>query len=88
MERILCPRVHFKAVVIDGSFASTGSANPTGAGMGAKSQHRRNSESGVITDDPAIVGKTMEQFDATWTGTHCPPCQRKKFCADYKDILA
>ena len=87
MERILCPRVHFKSVIIDGSFAYSGSANLTGAGMGAKSEHRRNFESGVITDDPTLVAKIMKQFDTIWTGTHCPPCQRKKFCADYKDIL-
>ena len=88
MERILCPRVHLKAVVIDGTFAYTGSANLTGAGMGAKSEHKRNFESGIITDDETIVGKVIEQFDNIWRGTHCPPCKRKKFCADYKDILA
>ena len=88
MERILCPRVHLKAVVIDGDFAYTGSANLTGAGMGAKSEHKRNFESGINTDDPQNVGKVMEQFDGIWRGTHCPSCQRKKFCADYKDILA
>ena len=88
MERILCPRVHLKAVVIDGRFAYTGSANLTGAGMGAKSEHKRNFESGIITDDQEIVGKVMEQFDSIWRGTHCPLCKRKKFCADYKDILA
>jgi phosphatidylserine/phosphatidylglycerophosphate/cardiolipin synthase-like enzyme len=88
MERILCPRVHLKAMVVDGSFAYTGSANLTGAGMGAKSEHKRNFESGVITDDKVIVGKIMEQFDGIWRGTHCPQCKRKKFCADYKDILA
>jgi len=88
MERILCPRVHLKAVVIDGTFAYTGSANLTGAGMGAKSEHKRNFESGIITDDQEIVGKVMEQIDNIWRGTHCTPCKRKKFCADYKDILA
>jgi phosphatidylserine/phosphatidylglycerophosphate/cardiolipin synthase-like enzyme len=88
MERILCPRVHLKAVVVDGSFAYTGSANLTGAGMGAKSEHKRNFESGVITDDKVIVGKIMEQFDGIWRGTHCSKCKRKKFCADFKDILA
>jgi phosphatidylserine/phosphatidylglycerophosphate/cardiolipin synthase-like enzyme len=87
MERILCPRVHLKAVVIDGAFAYTGSANLTGAGMGAKSEHKRNFEAGIITDDETIVGKVMEQFDNIWRGTHCGPCKRKKFCADYKDIL-
>jgi len=88
MERILCPRVHLKAVVIDGTFAYTGSANLTGAGMGAKSEHKRNFESGIITDDKVFVGKIIEQFDGIWRGTHCPQCKRKKFCADYKDILA
>jgi len=88
MERILCPRVHLKAVVIDGGFAYTGSANLTGAGMGAKSEHKRNFESGIITDDETIVAQVMEQFDTIWTGAHCPKCGRKKFCADYKDILA
>jgi phosphatidylserine/phosphatidylglycerophosphate/cardiolipin synthase-like enzyme len=88
MERILCPRVHLKAVVIDGTFAYTGSANLTGAGMGAKSEHKRNFESGIITDDEVLVGKIMEQFDGIWRGTHCPQCKRKEFCADYKDMLA
>ena len=88
MERILCPRVHLKTVIIDARFAYTGSANLTGAGMGAKSEHKRNFESGIITDDEVLVGKVMEQFDSIWRGTHCPQCKRKKFCADYKDILA
>lgn len=88
MERILCPRVHLKVVVVDGVFAYAGSANLTGAGMGAKSDHKRNFESGVITDEPRIIDKVMEQFDDIWRGTHCSPCKRKKFCADYKDILA
>ena len=87
MERILCPRVHLKAVIIDGVFVYTGSANLTGAGMGAKSEQKRNFESGIITDDQTIVDKVMEQFDNIWLGTHCRACKRKKFCADYKDIL-
>jgi len=87
MERILCPRTHLKAVIIDGDFAYTGSANLTGAGMGAKSEHKRNFEAGIITDNETIVGKIMEQFDNIWRGTHCRACGRKKFCADYKDIL-
>ena len=88
MERLLCPRVHFKCVVIDGRFAYSGSANLTGAGMGAKSPKRRNFESGIITTDSEMIGAIMDQFDAVWMGQFCPDCQRKQYCADYKDILS
>ena len=87
MERVLCPRVHLKAVIIDGAFAYSGSANLTGAGMGAKSEHKRNFEAAIITDDEKIIGKVIEQFDNIWRGTYCRKCKKKKFCADYKDIL-
>ena len=87
MERILCPRVHLKSAIIDGEFAYTGSANLTGAGMGAKTTVRRNFEAGIITDDRAIVKKILKQFDDIWAGKHCRACKRKKFCADYKDLL-
>jgi len=87
MERILCPRVHFKSVVVDGRFAFTGSANLTGAGMGAKSDGRRNFEAGIVTADPALIEQIMAQFDAVWMGAHCAACRRKKFCADYRDML-
>jgi phosphatidylserine/phosphatidylglycerophosphate/cardiolipin synthase-like enzyme len=50
MEMILCPRVHFKSVVVDGRAAYTGSANLTGAGLGAKSPRRRNFEMGLVTE--------------------------------------
>ena len=82
MERILCPRVHLKAAVVDGTWAYMGSANLTGAGMGAKSERRRNFESGIITDDAAIVDGIMEQFDRIWRGGHCRDCGRKQYCAD------
>ncbi len=41
-ERVLCPRNHMKCILIDGRVAFFGSANLTGAGMGAKSEKRRN----------------------------------------------
>jgi len=87
LERILCPRVHLKSVIIDGEFAYAGSANLTGAGMGAKTAVRRNFEAGIITDDKRIVSKIIKQFDDIWAGKHCRACKRKKFCADYKDLL-
>ncbi|MCK5676538.1 MAG: phosphatidylserine synthase [Verrucomicrobia bacterium] len=54
LERVLCPRVHLKTIVVDGKIAYLGSANLTGAGMGAKSKDRRNFESGIITDEPEL----------------------------------
>ncbi len=87
LERILCPRVHFKSVIVDGKVAYSGSANLTGAGMGAKSPKRRNFESGIITRDPALVQQIMAQFDNLWMGKYCPPCDRKAFCTDYKDLM-
>ena len=64
MERVLCPRVHFKCIIVDGVKAYFGSANLTGAGMGAKSERKRNFESGILTDDPALVNPLVEQFDS------------------------
>ena len=40
LERVLCPRVHFKIIIVDGQLAYIGSANLTGAGMGMKSSKR------------------------------------------------
>ena len=88
MERILCPRVHFKSVIVDGSLAYSGSANLTGAGMGAKSDQRRNFEAGFVTSDPAIVQAVMAQFDRVWMGAECDACQRKTYCTDYPELLA
>lgn len=66
MERMLCPRVHFKCIIVDGRKAYFGSANLTGAGMGAKSVKKRNFENGVLTDDPALVEPLVEQSDSVW----------------------
>ena len=82
MERVLCPRVHFKCIIVDGAKAYFGSANLTGAGMGAKGENRRNFENGVLTDDPAFVEPLAEQFDAVWRGAFCAMCGRRQFCTD------
>ena len=82
MERMLCPRVHFKCIIVDGVKAYFGSANLTGAGMGAKSVRKRNFENGVLTDDPALVNPLAEQFDSVWRGDFCRDCGRREHCAD------
>ena len=63
---MLCPRVHFKCIIVDGVKAYFGSANLTGAGMGAKSEKKRNFENGVLTDNPVLVEPLVEQFDSVW----------------------
>ena len=82
MERVLCPRVHFKCIIADGARAYFGSANLTGAGLGAKSDNRRNFENGLLTDEPSLVAPLSEQFDSVWRGACCVKCGRRKFCAD------
>lgn len=82
LERVLCPRVHFKMLIFDFETAYIGSANLTGAGIGMKSSNRRNFEAGILTDDPRLVDSAMDQFDAVWRGAHCPRCGRRQYCVD------
>ena len=82
MERVLCPRVHFKIVIFDLNTAYIGSANLTGAGLGMKGENTRNFEAGILTTDPELVEKAIQQFDDVWMGSHCKECKRKDFCPD------
>ena len=82
LERVLCPRVHFKIIVIDQSVCYVGSANLTGAGMGMKSAGRRNFEAGVLTDLADIVESAVNEFDKVWRGSECHKCQRRIYCPD------
>jgi len=82
MERQLCPRVHFKHIIVDGKVAYTGSANLTGAGLGMKSADTRNFESGIVTTDPDLIDSIMKQYDEVWMGKHCKSCKRKAYCSD------
>ena len=82
LERVLCPRVHFKMLVFDGKEVYVGSANLTGAGIGMKSETTRNFEVGILTDDSEIVEQAMNQFDEVWMGKHCKSCKRREFCPD------
>lgn len=82
LERVLCPRVHFKLLIFDLREAYIGSANLTGAGIGMKSDGRRNFEAGIWTNDPELVAAAIAQFDSVWMGAPCDTCRRKKFCTD------
>lgn len=81
-ERILCPRMHMKCVIADGKKAYVGSANLTGAGMGAKSPHRRNFEAGMVTEDRDVIRGLMAFLDGFYLGDHCVKCQRREVCPD------
>ncbi|MBO7144151.1 MAG: phospholipase [Salinivirgaceae bacterium] len=82
LERVLCPRVHFKMLVFDCQTVYIGSANLTGAGIGMKGSTTRNFEAGILTDDPQLVAAAINQFDDVWIGRHCKSCNRRKFCGD------
>ena len=82
LERVLCPRVHFKILVFDSKEVYIGSANLTGAGIGMKAETTRNFEAGILTDDTEIVEQAMNQFDEVWMGKHCKKCKRRDFCLD------
>jgi len=55
MELKICPRVHFKAVIVDAAWVYLGSANLTGAGLGAKAEGRRNFELGFPTEQRMVM---------------------------------
>ena len=82
LERVLCPRVHFKIIIFDLKTAYIGSANLTGAGLGMKSARTRNFEAGILTDDPELVEAAMNHFDSVWAGFKCKNCGRKEYCPD------
>ncbi len=82
LKRKLCPRVHFKMMIFDCEAAYVGSANLTGAGIGMKSDGKRNFEAGILTDDLVLLDAAADHFDSVWTGAHCKSCRRKGFCTD------
>lgn len=82
MERVLCPRVHFKIIIFDLKAAYIGSANLTGAGLGMKGENMRNFEAGILTSNKELVSSAINQFDKVWMGAFCKGCKRKEFCGD------
>ena len=82
MERVICPRVHFKIIIFDLKTAYVGSANLTGAGLGMKGSNTRNFEAGVLSSNKEFVKQASQQFDQVWMGAHCKDCKRKQYCGD------
>jgi threonine/homoserine/homoserine lactone efflux protein len=79
-EMRACPRVHMKMIAIDGALLYLGSANFTGAGLGAKGDGRRNFEMGILTDDEWMLDEAQARFDRIWRGTECAGCGLRREC--------
>ena len=75
-----CPRVHLKMIAVDGRLLYLGSANLTGAGLGAKGDGRRNFEMGIVTDDESMLDAAQERFDQIWRGAECKACKLRSVC--------
>jgi len=75
-----CPRLHAKAVIVDARAMYLGSANLTGAGLGAKGDHRRNFEMGIWTESSELIEEVLGHFNMLWEGEKCKKCQRKDVC--------
>ena len=78
----ICPRVHFKAVIVDGAWVYLGSANLTGAGLGAKGEGKRNFELGFVTEDFDVIDRSQALFESVWSGAECGTCQVHDLCPD------
>jgi phosphatidylserine/phosphatidylglycerophosphate/cardiolipin synthase-like enzyme len=78
----ICPRVHFKAVIIDGAWIYLGSANLTGAGLGAKQEGKRNFELGFVTEDFEVIDRATALFQSVWSGAECATCKLREICPD------
>jgi phosphatidylserine/phosphatidylglycerophosphate/cardiolipin synthase-like enzyme len=75
-----CPRVHMKAVIVDGELLYLGSANWTGAGLGAKGSGRRNFELGIVTDDALLLDQVQALYEQVWSGGECAGCKLREDC--------
>jgi phosphatidylserine/phosphatidylglycerophosphate/cardiolipin synthase-like enzyme len=78
----ICPRVHFKCVRVDGAWLYLGSANLTGAGLGAKHPQGRNFELGMVTEDFDTIDRVTALYESVWSGTECGRCRLRSVCPD------
>ena len=80
LELRLCPRTHLKLVIVDGRDLYLGSANWTGAGLGAKNAERRNFELGLLTQDERLLDAAQDTFERIWRGVECEGCRLREEC--------
>jgi phosphatidylserine/phosphatidylglycerophosphate/cardiolipin synthase-like enzyme len=69
-------------VVVDGAWAYVGSANLTGAGLGAKGENTRNFELGFVTEDFDVIDRVTALYEAVWSGAECRGCRLREICPD------
>lgn len=77
-----CPRNHLKAMIFDGQKLYLGSANFTGAGLGAKGDDKRNFEFGLLTEDYRLLDEVQSLFQMLWEGEPCATCAVRPECPD------
>ncbi len=65
-----------------GHEAFVGSANLTGAGLGAKHQDKRNFEAGFWFDSAQDITQLAQWIDSLYVGEHCESCKRREHCTD------
>lgn len=88
LELRQCPRVHLKTVIVDGRLCYLGSANWTGAGLGAKGEGRRNFEVGMLTEDEDVIDQVQAMYEAIWSGRMCKACKlRNSGCEAPLDLV-
>ncbi len=87
LEMRVCPRLHFKAVIVDGAFLYLGSANWTGAGLGAKGEHKRNFELGFVTADCGLLDEVQGTYERLWRGEPCAECRLRESCEMPLDVV-
>ena len=81
-----CPRVHLKMIAVDGAYLYLGSANFTGAGLGAKGDGKRNFELGISTDDDVLLDAAQARFERIWRGAECGKCRLRNECPAPLDL--
>jgi phosphatidylserine/phosphatidylglycerophosphate/cardiolipin synthase-like enzyme len=87
LELRQCPRNHLKLVIVDGRQVYLGSANWTGAGLGAKHEARRNFEMGLLSQDERLLDAAQEVYERIWRGQECAACRLRDECEMPLDVL-